>query len=107
MRRLREAIDRISDALAGLRLDDLLAAEPVLAAALEEAGRYRPGPAERPAVIVEIGQARQALQRCLRLGETLNEAARILRTARGLTVEYGRDGREQGPSTPATVEARA
>jgi len=107
VRRLRDVLDRIGDALAGCRLDDLLAAQPALAAALDEVGRTGLGGLDARAVAAEVAQARDALGRCVRLGGSLDEAARLVLAARGYTRGYDRAGREHGtPAVAATVDAR-
>jgi hypothetical protein len=108
IRRLRDALDRIGAALVSFQLDDLLAVQPVLAAALDEVGRTGAGGLDAATIAAEVSETRQALGRCLRLGESLHEATRIVLTARGASWHYDRTGRERGSDLAATtVEARA
>lgn len=100
--RLTAALTEVADALAAADLARLLAAEPVLCAALDAvtAGAG----ADRQAV----EQARAALLRCRRLGAGLVAFTRLSLDPEGTQV-YSRHGAGQGPELPppgTSMEAR-
>lgn len=110
VRGLRSALDRVGDALAGANLDDLLAAEELLARAVAEAhdqlgtaGQVHD--AER--LRREVLNLRAALQRCRRLGLSLGEFAMFSLTSQGATSGYTRQGETKALLSGSAVDARA
>lgn len=101
------ALDAVAHALAHARLDDLLAAEAVLATAvsrlpLESISATVGGNLQR-----ELVRTRRALVRCRRLGAALGETARMSLAARGAAGSaYDRGGQARAPSAARALEAR-
>lgn len=110
VRCVRAALEHTADALAGARLDDLLAAEQGLAqalAALSPADRIPVPETEREPLREELARLRAVLIRCRRLGLTLTEFVRISSSALGLTAGYDRGGRVPVPTSGHALETSA
>jgi hypothetical protein len=88
--RLRETLEQTADALAGARLDTLLAGEAALEDALASLVPAQGlSAAERTVVREELERARGALLRCRRLGSGLSDFIRASFEAQGRTPGYG------------------
>jgi hypothetical protein len=106
--RLRVSLEALADALAGARLDALLACEADLAQALADCGLLRsPAEGDLRATAGELAAARLALTRCRRLGATLNDMARLSLTAQGRDGGYGRQTAGRGIVPMHSLEAKA
>jgi hypothetical protein len=110
---LRGVLAEVGDALACGALERLLAAEPVLCAAIDRLARAGESPLDE-AGRRAVEEARAALLRCRRLGASLIEFTRISLDPQGGQA-YSRAGRMpalESPSNPpgrlagATLEAR-
>jgi hypothetical protein len=87
---LREALEHTADALAGARLDGLLAGEAALEHALAKLVPVQGlSPAECAVVRDELERARGALLRCRRLGSGLSDFVRLSFEAQGRVPGYG------------------
>lgn len=101
--RLRQALDRLGDALGRADLDALLACEPDLGAALDAV--VRSGPANAAALAREADAARQALLRCRRLGTNLREVAQLVLDPADMR-GYHRDGYRPADGQATTLARR-
>jgi hypothetical protein len=92
--RLRMTLDGVAAALGGARLDDLLAAEEQLVAAMAALSDV-PSMDEgivSPALRAEIGLARAALDTCRQLGAVVRQVCDACVVAQGRGGEYTRAG---------------
>lgn len=104
--RLRGELEQLASALAGVRLDALLASETRLADTLAEIARQTPGERwDRTATARELAAVRATLTRCRRLGSTLGEFTRISLAAQGRQSGYGRQVLERGVGHSLEVKA--
>jgi hypothetical protein len=102
---IRGALAEVGDALACGALDRLLAAEPVLCAAVDDLAQAGDSPLDqRGRAAVE--EARAALLRCRRLGASLVEFARISLDPQGGHA-YSRAGRMPARESASNGAARA
>lgn len=103
--RLRVALLATGDALAGARLDDLLAAESRLAEALEAIPLDATiAPEQRAVFVSEILAARAALLRCRRLGTTITGLGQASVQASGGV--YARDGGARAHAAGHAIQVR-
>ena len=108
-RALREALDRLGDALSSAHLDGVLAAEAGLSAALANAGAVSaadPSDALARVAIQELQRAQAALGRCRRLGASLNDFVRIRGGEVAAADPYDRTGHRAPPQATARLDAR-
>lgn len=106
---VRRLLDTIGDALIESRLEPLLTAEPDLEAALQALASLHPenlDDAARRAVRAEVQRCRVALDRCRRLGASLECFTALMLEDPGRGGVYTRAG--DGPMVPAprTLQAR-
>lgn len=98
---LHVALDSTADALAGPRLDALLASEAGLAAALEGLPPVENVKSltadDRAQLRAQLEGALLSLRRCERLGASLTDFVRASLLAQGRTGSYGRSGVESEP----------
>jgi len=101
---LRDALVTLSTALASGRVDDVLAVEMSLAAATRSISTdpMRLTPDERAQMRDSILDARVALMRCRRLGQTATELASCL----AMQPSYGRSGALVPAMTTRAFESR-
>ena len=91
---LRLALDRLGESLAHAELDELLAAETQLEAALTTlGGLLTSGASIDPDLRAELDGVRASLVRCRRLGNSLGEFVRLSLQAYGTDERYDRRGR--------------
>ncbi len=89
---LRCSLEEAADALAHADLERLLACELRIHAALTHLSTSQFDADARVALTREITLARAAVERCRRLGGTLDDFARLVLSRRGLNEGYGRTG---------------
>ena len=109
VQRLRMTLDGLAAALGGARLDDLLATEEQLVAALaalSELARVDEGTVS-PALRAELALARAALDTCRQLGAVVRQVCDACAVAQGRGGEYTRAGSSAAiDSRGAGVQAR-
>ncbi|HSK10656.1 MAG TPA: hypothetical protein VK911_13840 [Vicinamibacterales bacterium] len=108
--RISDALTRTADALAGARLDDLLAAEGGLATAVAAwPAAATPGGPEHNQLRQELARLQASLERCRRLGLVLDTFAGASLSAYGCARGYDRSGVAQVRAVPDAhaLEARA
>jgi hypothetical protein len=109
--RLRLLLERLGDALSEGRADRLLATEQELASAvgslesIDGTSAAVLSAADRSAVRIEIGRAREALSRCRRVGTRRVQRASALLSFGGRALSYTRDG-DAAAAPHRTLEAR-
>ena len=104
---LRASLDVLGDALASWRLDEMESAEATLAAVLRVLPQATPGPggAADAALATAIAGAQGAVDRCRRLGASMDDLA-----WRGLRPDgdaYGPTGRRIGRGARHLLRAKA
>ena len=109
VQRLRMTLDGVVAALGGARLDELLATEEQLVAALaavSELARVDEG-IDSPALRAELALARAALDTCRHLGAVVRQVSDACVVAQGRGGEYTRAGSSTALDTRgAGVQAR-
>jgi len=108
-RQMRTALNRAGDALVNARLDGMLDAERMLAAAVAMWPQAMPAGLDRGELRREMQGIRPALERCRRLGLALSAFANASCSATGLGRGYDRTGVAQARAIPqvrAAWEAR-
>ena len=107
-RRLRKALQEVGDALARADLRALLDAEVALVAATSSLPLGATCHTDDVSALRhELAQARAALLRCRRLGNSMVDVARTTAAARGARDGYGRDGQERTGVARNALEASA
>jgi hypothetical protein len=109
-RRIRAALNQAANALIDARLDDVLAAEGPLAAAVATwPGPPTAGGADRNQLRLEVVRLRTSLERCRRLGLVLNTFADASLSVSGCARGYDRSGAARSRTVPdaRALEARA
>jgi hypothetical protein len=104
---LRAGLDAVARALATADLDGLLAAESVMAAAMEHVSRITDVGDGAEAVRAELAAARAALERCRVLGGSLTQFADCTLVAMGRATTYERPGAARTAVPPAVGRLRA
>jgi hypothetical protein len=104
--RLTDALTRLGDALARPDLEGVLAAEPLLEALTRALAQASATPADRAALLPLLTDARLALRRATRLGDSLCAVAEATTHAAGTAYGYARDGRGSHPGAAPALEAR-
>jgi hypothetical protein len=89
---LRGSLEDAADALGHADLERLLACEMRIHAALTHLSSSQIAPASRLRLADEIARARDALGRCRRLGQSLNDFVQLALGVQGLNDSYGRSG---------------
>jgi hypothetical protein len=87
-------------------MDQLLASEGQLAAALSAVQQATVEPAEREAVTAELAKARAALERCRRVGGALAGISAALLESRGIFTDYDRAGAASTDSRRGAAKPR-
>jgi hypothetical protein len=106
---VRRLLESIGDALVTHRLEPLLTAEQELEAALQAlsaTGRSTLDDESTAAVRAEAARCRVALERCRRLGASLEGFAALMLQTAGHTGIYGRAGEAPKPAPAGTLQAR-
>jgi type VI protein secretion system component VasF len=106
---LHVALTSLGDALAEPALDPIIKAEADLALAVEQLRRLPanpPPPDARATVRVEIARVRAALERCRRLGASLEFVAHASLAAQGRGGAYDRLGSEARSAPRGALLAR-
>ncbi|MEW6321196.1 MAG: hypothetical protein AB1635_08905 [Acidobacteriota bacterium] len=104
--RLRTVLDQLGDALRDADLTRLLAAESGLAAALAAFHGPLDAPVDQAALASEIQALRRSLDRCRRLGTTVDDFLRLSTGVLTPAPSYDRAGRERDAAPARVLEAR-
>lgn len=102
---LREALDALGDALVAADMDGLTASEVRLGQAVANAREATYTPPE-PHLHGEIDRLWLALERCRRLGASLDDIVGATLVAHGQGATYDRRGLGRGRATLTTLSAR-
>jgi hypothetical protein len=107
-RKIRSTLDDVAEALARADLAQLEVIEAALAEAAAGLAEVASLSGARPAADVraELRLARESLNRCRRLGASLDDFARLSGQARGVGGEYSRQGRPRPVDHAGRVETR-
>lgn len=104
--RVTDALARLGDALARPDLDGILAAEPALEDLTRALALATATPADRAVLLPLLRDARLALGRAARLGDSLLHVAAATTYAAGAAHGYDRDGRTNHPNASTALDTR-
>ena len=104
--RLADVLTRLGDALARPDLDSLVAHEALLAELTTTLGDATASPGDRAALLPVLTEARLALARVQRLGDSLEMFAAASHEAQGIARGYDRDGRANRPGAAGVLDTR-